>query len=142
MAHNSRVIDEFLKIAEKKDFLNKTAYPAPNPYGEDKKVIEEKRLPPPKKSIIEEAHPEPVYVAEARGDGGLVENEIEQQKKTIEMINKAPNGSLLGRYANVAHELVKIANMCDDIGAETASDMITDAVEYILSDIEKHSPLK
>ena len=128
------VMSEFLKIAEEQDLLGlkKTAAPSENPHKEDQKIIEEKRKKSPEKSIIEEAHPEPVYVAEARGDGGLVENQIEQQKKLIEMINKMPTGSLVGRYASMAIELVKIANMCDELDQESAANLVTDAAVVLL----------
>jgi len=135
------VMREFLKIAEEKDLLGlkKTAAPSPNPHQEDKKTIEEKRQKSPEKSIIEEAHPEPVYVAEARGDGGLVENQIEQQKKLIEMLNKMPTGSLVGRYASTAHELVKLANLCDEQGMEEAADLITEAAADLLKKAEEEA---
>lgn len=138
------VMKEFLKIAEKDDLLGlkKTAAPAENPNAEDKKVIEEKRQKSPGKSIIEEAHPEPVYIAEARGDGGLVENQIEQQKRIIEMINKMPTGSLVGRYASVALELVKTANACDEINQEEAADLLTNAAVEILSKIAEEDAMR
>ncbi|KKM23303.1 hypothetical protein LCGC14_1616530 [marine sediment metagenome] len=128
------VMNEFFRIAEEQDLLGlkKTAAPEKNPHQEDLKTIEEKRLKSPEKSIIEIAHPEPVYVAEARGDGGLVENQIEQQKKLIEMLNKMPTGSLVGRYATVANELIKMANVCDDIGEEEAADLLTDTATKLL----------
>jgi hypothetical protein len=123
------VMNEFLKIAEKKDLLGlkKTAAAEKNPHQEDLKTIEEKHLKSPEKNIIEEAHPESVYVAESRGDGGLVENEIEHQKKTIEIINKMPTGSLVGRYASSVEQLVKFANMCDELGHTKAADLLTEA---------------
>lgn len=123
------VMKEFLKIADDNDLLGlkKEAAPAKNPHKEDDKVVVDKRKNEPEKSIIEEAHPEPVYVAEARGDGGLVENDIEQQKKLIEIVNKMPTGSLVGRYASAAVELIRMANKCDDIGHEEAADTLTDA---------------
>lgn len=128
------VMSEFLKIAEAQDLLGlkKTAAVEKNPYQEDLKTIEEKRLKSPEKSIIEEAHPESVYVAEARGDGGLVENEIEHQKKVIEMLNKMPTGSLVGRYAYAIAQLSKFANDCDDIEQTHAADILTKAAVGLL----------
>lgn len=126
----SEVMVEFLKLAEAQG-LAKTAAPSKNPNQEDLKTIEEKRVKVPEKNIIDEAHPESVYIAEARGDGGLVENQNEQQKKLIEMINKMPTGSLVGRYASMATELVKMANVCDDEGAHEAADLLTDAADKL-----------
>lgn len=133
----SSVMSEFIKIAEAQNLLGiKTAQPEPNPYQEDLKTIEEKRLKSPEKSIIEEAHPDPVYVAESRGDGGLVENEIEHQKKTIEILNKMPTGSLVGRYASVVDQLVKLANACDDVGQIEAADILTSATKDLIYDLD------
>jgi hypothetical protein len=113
----------------------KIAKPSPNPYQEDPDQIKEKRLKTPEKHIMEIAHPDPVYVAEARGDGALVENELEQQKKTIEMINKMPTGSLVGRYASAALELVKLADKCDEMGDVEAAAIITDAASNLLKHV-------
>ena len=142
--NNSVVLEEFLKIAEEQDLLGlkKTAAAEKNPYQEDLKTIEEKRLKSPEKSIIEEAHPEPVYVAEARGDGGLVENEIEHQQKLIEMINKMPTGSLVGRYASAMLSFRKMADVCDDIGELDIADVLADlAADFLKLAVEKDVPL-
>lgn len=144
MWDNSVVMSEFMKIASEIDLLNaqkKVAYPQ-NPYQEDLKTIEEKHLKAPEKSIVEQAHPEPVYVAEARGDGGLVENEIENQQKAIEIINKHPTGSLVGRYASAVNELVKLANKCDEMGECEVADLLTLAAQHLLADLGDGSPLK
>lgn len=132
MWDKSEVMSEFLKIASEQNMI-KEAYPEQNPYAEDKKTIEEKTLPKSEKHIMEIAHPEPVYVAEARGDGGLVENEIENQQKVIEMINKMPEGSLVGRYAKTAIELIKMANACDDVGETVAGDALTNAAKTLFT---------
>jgi hypothetical protein len=136
--NNSIVLEEFLKIAEEKDLfgIKKTATPSPNPHQEDKRVIEEKRQKSPEKNIIEQAHPESVYVAEARGDGGLVENQIEQQNKLIEMLNKMPTGSLVGRYAHAINELVKVADRLDDIGESNLSDVVYDKAIVLFEKID------
>lgn len=127
----SETMREFLKVAEETGLL-KTAAPSPNPNKEDDKVVKEKRQKSPEKNIIDEAHPESVYIAEARGDGGLVENANEQQKKLIEMINKMPTGSLVGRYAMAAQELVKMANTLDEAGQSETADVLTEAADKLL----------
>ncbi len=126
----SEVMDELIKIA-----LDKTALPAPNPYQEDKKTVEEKRLPAPEKNIVEVAHPDPVYVAESQGDGALVENQLEQQKKMIEVINKMPTGNNVGRYASLAGVLLKVAETCDMLEEGEASDLLTNAADKVLEEI-------
>lgn len=127
---NSEVMTEFLKIAASKGMI-KTATPEPNPYQEDVKQLQEKRLKQPEKHIVEQAHPSPVYVAESQGDGGLVENQIEQQKKIIEMINKLPTGSLVGRYASTVVRLVKLAETAEEVGALQMADTLTDSAREV-----------
>lgn len=132
----SEVINELVKIA-----LYKTSLPSPNVYQEKKKTIEEKRLKPEPedKHIMELAHPAPVYIAESQGDGALVENEIENQKKMIEVINKMPTGNLVGRYAALADVLLKTANVCDELEECAAADLLTEAAKSLLKDAK--SPL-
>ncbi len=132
----SEIMEGFLKIASEQGLL-KESYPQ-NPYQEDKKTIEGKRLKTPEKSIIEVAHPEKVYVAEARGDGGLVENQIQQQKKIIELLNKMPTGSLVGRYASTVVSLVKLANQCEDLGHSEAAELLTTAAQSFVGLLEQH----
>ncbi len=131
----NEIMDEFFRLAKEQGFADEVE---PNPYQEDEKVIREKRVKTPEKNIIEEAHPEPIYVAEAFGDGGLVENQVEQQKKLIDMINKMPTGNLTAHYASTAIELLKIANKCDDLGHTKAADLITTAAENLLEMAEKN----
>lgn len=119
----SETMREFLKIASEQGLISEAA-PEKNPYQEDPKTIEEKRLKP-EKDIIEEAHPKPVYVAESRGDGGLVENQNEQHKRLMEIVNKMPTGALVGRYASATVTLVKLAGDLDAIGELGAADMLT-----------------
>lgn len=136
---------EFLKIAEEQDMLglNKIAMPEPNPRQEDLKTIEEKKHKrSPEKSIIEEAHPDPVYVAEARGDGGLVENNMETQKRLIEIINKMPTGSIVGRYASCALSLKKIADVCDEYDVPVATDFLMEATQKLFDKILSSDPFE
>jgi len=137
----SETMREFLKIASDQGLISE-ALPEKNPHQEDLKTIEEKRLKPSEKSIIEEAHPEPVYIAESRGDGGLVENQIEQQKKLIHMINKMPTGSLVGRYAHATNTLVKLAEELDSIDELEMADMLTEVANRLtieMADISRNT---
>lgn len=138
--NNSDVMTEFAKIAEEQDMLGlkKTAMPSPNPYQENKKTIEDKRLKAPEKSVIEIAHPEPVYVAESQGDGALVENQIEQQKKMLEVINKMPTGSLVHRYATAVNTLIKMADVCDQSEESDAANLLAQAAIKLLDDLERN----
>lgn len=122
----SAVMLEFAKIMDSREF------PAKNPHQEDKKTIEEKRLFP-KEDLVEEAHPEKVYVAEAHGDGGLVENQNEQHEKMMTVINKMPTGSLLGTYASTVNSLVKMADIYDELGEKEVADTLTDTAKKVLA---------
>ena len=137
---NSGVMEEFFKIAKQKNLLKTAA--EKNPYQEDDKTIEEKRLPKPEKHIMEIAHPEPVFVAESRGEGGLVEKEIEHQKKWFEMVNKIPTGSLVGRYASLVSELIKMAELCDDLGQTEAANKLTAAARKALAAEEESGKVR
>lgn len=99
--------------------------------AEDAKTIEEKRLKTDE-DLVEKAHPKPEYIADAQGDGGLVENQNEQHQKMQEVVNKMPTGNYINLYASIASELVKIADQCDEAGDTEAADIITSAVEDLL----------
>ena len=133
------IMSEFFRLAKEQDLLGMTkeASPSKNPKQENEKTIKEKRLKTPEKNIIEVAHPDPVYIAEARGDGGLVENQNEQQEAIIRMINKMPTGALVGRYASAANALVKLANICDDLGHTELADKLTDAAADLFAKAEQ-----
>ena len=130
----SEVMSEFLKIASDNDMV-KEALPEKNPNQESEDAIKDKKPKSPEKSIIEEAHPKAVYIAESRGDGALVENLIEQQKKIIEMLNKMPTGSLVGRYASAVNDLVKLAEQCDNVGEHDIAGLLTGTAEVLLNQI-------
>ena len=83
--------------------------------AEDAKTIEEKRINEDE-DMVEKAHPKPEYIADAQGDGALVENLNEQHKKMQEVVNKMPTGNYINLYASIASELVKIADECDTAG--------------------------
>jgi len=124
----SDVMLEFARIMAEQEKIT----PAKNPYAEDKKIIEEKRLFPDE-DLIEEAHPEKVYVAESRGDGGLVENQNQQHEKMMTVINKMPTGALLGTYAATIDSLVKMANICDELQDYASANKLTETAEKIFA---------
>lgn len=93
------------------------------------KILREKKQAKEPEDMIEKAHPKPVYVADAMGDGGLVENQNEQHAKIQQMINKMPTGNLVNNYAAVINELVKMANELQDSrpdGAELVDQTIAE----------------
>ena len=112
---NSEVMTEFYKIAMAKDA--------------EKPVIEVDE------DLIEDAHPEPVYVADAQGTGGLVENQNEQHKKMVEVAQKMPTGQYIHTYASCAIDLIKLAEECDKAGEQEAAEIITIMAEKLLEQI-------
>jgi len=66
--------------------------------------------------LIEKAHPETAVLADAMGAGGVVENQVEQQKKDIEIATRMPSGALFGIHAELVKELAKKANQLEEEG--------------------------
>jgi len=48
--------------------------------------------------ILAQAHPNSIVVADAMGDGGLVENNIERHNKSKEIATKRPLANFLGNH--------------------------------------------
>lgn len=109
MLYRSDVIDEIIKQAAEK-------------------IINE--------DIIEKAHPEPIYVANARGDGGLVENQNEIREKFMEAVNTFPSATHLGAYANLIARLTKTAEDCDSLGQYKAAKILDKTAETLVGDLE------
>lgn len=112
---SSEVLTEFYKIATR----------------DDKKDVEEKVLEVTE-DLIELAHPEPIYVAEALGDGGLVENQKEQSKKIHDIVNKMPTGILVHIYAECFNDLIKLAEECEACGEEETAELVTELARGVL----------
>ena len=129
----SEVMNEFFKIAQAGG-LDKVALPSKNPHQEDKKTIEEKRIKK-EKDIIEVAHPSPVYIAEAKGDGGLVENQNELHNKIMLIINKMPTGTLVHRYASSVIGLLKMAEQLDAVEESDAADLLTNLSSELVKEM-------
>ena len=121
MRNDCEVLTEFAKLT---DELTKTAA--------KKEPKEEKLEEETGEELIEKAHPEAVYLAEAMGNGGLVENQNEQHEAIMRVMNKMPTGNYVHIYAEVVKELVKIANLCDDAGDCDAADLITQVAQELV----------
>jgi len=84
--------------------------------------------------IIEKAHPSPVTVADAMGEGALVENQVEQHRKHVDVATREmPHGTLVGIHASLASELLKLAASLDAAGDEKAARKIDESVGRMLS---------
>jgi hypothetical protein len=140
--HGSSVMEEFEKIAKEQGFLS-------SKLKENKDVVGNAKEPTPveghrryepteeydvtdQKCIIEQAHPEKKKeLAEAQGDGGVVENIIEQQEVDIEAATNMPSGALVGAHAHLIQNLVKIANDLEDQGNYKAASKIDEVIRKL-----------
>lgn len=130
----SEVMGEFLKIASEQGLVSKAK--------DSEETIKSKRVEKSKEDIVEKAHPKPVFVAESRGEGGLVENLNETHKKIMEIINKMPTGSLVGRYASTSYNLLKLADECEKVGENDVSDELTKLASKFIGAVDFSSPLE
>jgi hypothetical protein len=85
------------------------------------------------KDIIEKAHPKTVEVVDAMGAGGVVENQIEQQEKNIDIATKMPSGALFGVHAELVKELVNKANKFEEEGKVKEALRIDETIRRIAS---------
>ena len=83
--------------------------------------------------LIGAAHPKTIDVSDSMGNGGVVENQIEQQRHNIGVAQSMPSGNFLGRHAWVIENLVKLADETDESGLKEVSDLIDNALEELLS---------
>lgn len=87
---------------------------------DSKDVLMEKKLPfgLEREDLVEKAHPETVLVADGPHTSGVVDNQNEQHKKIVNMVNKQPTGNVFHdlRLADQVNELVAIADVLDSKG--------------------------
>jgi hypothetical protein len=83
--------------------------------------------------LIQEAHPEAIVVSDAMGNGGLVENLLEQKSHSEGVAKSAPTGNFRGKHANLAviEALNKIANQADDDGLFEVSELIESTIQQL-----------
>lgn len=83
--------------------------------------------------LIGAAHPKTIEIAEAMGNGGVVENQIEQHRHNTGVAQSMPSGNFRGKHAWVIQSLVKLADQADETGLKKASDLIDIALEELAS---------
>lgn len=83
--------------------------------------LREKKQAKEPEDLVERAHPKPVYVSDALGEGGLVENINESHAKLQQMINKMPTGNLVNTYAEAVQALVRIGSELDQTNVIAAA---------------------
>lgn len=141
---NSKVMTDFLKIAEKSGLISPDL--KQDGVGNPKEKIKEKTRNEKTKDygvktddLIDKAHPEPAWVNEkSMGEGSLVENVKEQQEKDINIITKTPRGTLIGVHAELIRDLVKLANKLEDEGKIKEAKRVDDTIKKI-SNLDKRS---
>lgn len=141
--NGSRVMDDFVKIAAESGLISADLSPE-----SDDKVVGNPHKDNPEwtrheesedygvtdgtgADLINKAHPDRVETADAMGDGGVVENQNEQQKKNVEIATRLPHGTLVGVHASLARELVRLANELDDAGNGKAAARIDRAIRRL-----------
>lgn len=99
-------------------------------YGVTKEIGEE---------LVGKAHKKSPTMADAMGEGALVENIVEQQKKDIEIATKMPNGALVQVHAALIQSLVKIANNLEEQGKYKEAMKVDAVIEKLaLPFVNKH----
>jgi hypothetical protein len=83
--------------------------------------------------LIGSAHPKTVEIADAMGNGGVVENQIEQHRHNTGVAKSMPSGNFRGKHAWVIQNLVKLADQADESGMKEASDLIDEALKKLSS---------
>ena len=127
---NSSVFKDFVKIAQSYGWVKE---------ADDKDVIKDKYNVTDQtgRELIEMAHPNEVWVAEALGDGGLVENQNEQHDTLISILYKMPEGSLIGRHAKLVNSLTKTADDAYLNGNINSFNSINNSIETINNNFYK-----
>lgn len=81
--------------------------------------------------LIAESHPKSVTLADAMGNGGLVENNLEQQQKSIYVATNTPSGNFQSKYAQTVSYLEKLAKAADSQGKEQVLRLINQTIQKL-----------
>jgi hypothetical protein len=139
--NGSQVMEEFAKIAAESGLIT-TDLGDPIVGNTDKKTpVEGHRRHEPGKEysitketgeeLVGEAHPDDATLAESMGEGGLVENIVQQQEKDIEVATRMPSGALFGKHAELVNGLIALANSLEDEGKTEAAVRVDHAIGRI-----------
>lgn len=81
--------------------------------------------------LMAESHPKSVTLADAMGRGGLVENNLEQQQKSIYVATTTPSGNFQSKYAQTVSYLEKLAKAADSQGKEQVLRLINQTIQKL-----------
>ena len=136
----SEIFDNYVDIARKQGLISEATDSA-RVGSDDLSTIEllygVKPNGKDEKSIVEQAHPEPVVIAPAYDRlNGLVENVQERQNIIISIINKAPQAKLTQhRYAEtqeLVDELIRVGFLMDNQDQHDLMKLADDCTEHLL----------
>lgn len=136
----SEIFDNYVDIARKQGLISEAA-DSPRVGSDDLSTIEllygVKPNGKDEKSMVEQAHPEPVIIAPSYDRlNGLVENVQERQNIIISIINKAPQAKLTQhRYAEtqeLVDELIRVGFMMDNQDQHDLMKLADDCTESLL----------
>lgn len=139
--NGSQVMGDFAKIAAESGLIT-TDFGKPVVGNPDKEtpVKDHRRHEPGKEygvtketgeDLIGEAHPKDAKMADSMGEGGLVENLVQQQEKDIEVATRMPSGALVGKHAELVNALVALANELEGEGKAEAAARVDRTIERI-----------
>jgi len=83
--------------------------------------------------LVQRAHPKSIVVSDAMGNGGLVENLLEQHRHGEEVAFSTPTGNYRSKHAYVLEELKGLAKMARSENNAEAFEMIKGAMVEIVS---------
>jgi len=144
---SSGVMQEFLKVAAKSGLITSDLQQKELAGNADEEtpVKDHRRYEPTEEyeleveggNLVEKAHPEQAWTAKqspimnSMGEGSLVENIEEQQKKDIEVATKMPSGALPGIHASMVSELIKLADRLDGENKTKEAARIDETIERL-----------
>ena len=81
--------------------------------------------------LMVQSHPKSVTLAESMGKGGLVENNLEQQQKSIYVATTTPSGNFQSKYAQTINYLEKLSKAADNQGKKEVSRIINQTIKHL-----------
>jgi len=138
----SSVMNDFIKIAAESGLITTNLKPEDKDFvgnpSKETPVKDHRRYEPTEEyditkgeDLVQQAHPEKIQVADAMGEGGVVENVNEQQEKDIDIATKMPTGAFIGVHAELINGLIKVATQLDDEGKHKEAKHIDRAIERL-----------
>jgi hypothetical protein len=81
--------------------------------------------------LVQKSHPKSIYLAEAMGDGGLVENGFEQKVKSEGIALNRPSGNFQSKYAETHAYLEKLLKVAEKQNKTEACNLINQTINQL-----------